>query len=233
MLYVIVTFILALASFWGGLFLAFFVASLLLPHSLEPFGALLGMAFGGWLALFVNKRLKQTQLRSFLTSRLRGELNRFRLMGRGGFVLLIGILIASLAIGAPPGAKVPWFVFVAVCTAAWFRMTIIKEEEVPQHKADVGAGSKHESDREAFQKQKEMHEPPPVDDTVQNSWFRILEVSVDASWMEISAAYKRQVRQYHPDKVATLGIEIRSLAEAKTKQINAAYDYATKLRQPK
>lgn len=34
------------------------------------------------------------------------------------------------------------------------------------------------------------------------------------------------MRQYHPDKVASLGPELRDLCECKTKEINIAYDRA-------
>lgn len=62
------------------------------------------------------------------------------------------------------------------------------------------------------------------------NWFLILEVSQGASKKEITAAYKQKIRQYHPDKVAQMGTEIRELAEFKSKQINTAYDYAMKLK---
>lgn len=62
------------------------------------------------------------------------------------------------------------------------------------------------------------------------SWFRILEVSQGATKEQIVTAYKQKIRQYHPDKVAQMGAEIRELAEFKSKQINAAYNYAMKLR---
>ncbi len=65
---------------------------------------------------------------------------------------------------------------------------------------------------------------------VPGRWFHILEVSEGASQEEIVAAYKRKIRRYHPDKVAQMGAEIRELAERKSKQINAAYDHAMKLR---
>jgi DnaJ like chaperone protein len=54
-------------------------------------------------------------------------------------------------------------------------------------------------------------------------------MSKNASQEQIVAAYKQKIRQYHPDKVAQMGAEIRELAEFKSKQINAAYDYAMKL----
>ncbi len=54
-----------------------------------------------------------------------------------------------------------------------------------------------------------------------------LGVGVDASQEEIRKAYRAKVAQYHPDKVAGLGPEIRLLAEEKTKIINNAYKYLT------
>jgi DnaJ-domain-containing protein 1 len=57
-----------------------------------------------------------------------------------------------------------------------------------------------------------------------SNWFRILDVPENASREQISTAYRLKIAQYHPDKVAQLGPEIRALAEAKSKQINAAYD---------
>lgn len=64
----------------------------------------------------------------------------------------------------------------------------------------------------------------------EDPWFRILGVPESAGKEEIASAYKAKIRQYHPDKVASLGSELRELAEIKSKQINAAYDYALKLR---
>lgn len=64
---------------------------------------------------------------------------------------------------------------------------------------------------------------------IPTSWFRILEVPQSATKEQIVAAYKQKIRQYHPDKVAQMGAEIRELAEFKSKQINSAYDYAMKL----
>ena len=51
----------------------------------------------------------------------------------------------------------------------------------------------------------------------------VLGVEPGAPAAEIKAAYQALVRQYHPDRVADLGAELRDLAERKTKQINAAY----------
>lgn len=65
---------------------------------------------------------------------------------------------------------------------------------------------------------------------VRERWHEILEVSPDASLVEIRQAYKVKIGQYHPDKVSRLGSELRELAEKKAKEINSAFDYASSIR---
>ena len=45
-----------------------------------------------------------------------------------------------------------------------------------------------------------------------------------ASDTEISAAYHRLARLYHPDKVSGLAAELQALADERMKEINAAYE---------
>ena len=52
----------------------------------------------------------------------------------------------------------------------------------------------------------------------------VLGVSIGASEEEITAAYRRMAQMYHPDKVATLGPELKEFADRRMKEINAAYD---------
>jgi hypothetical protein len=59
-------------------------------------------------------------------------------------------------------------------------------------------------------------------------WAVTLDISPTATVEEIRLAYKTQMSQYHPDKVAALGVEIRELAERKAKEINIAYKRAMK-----
>ncbi|MCD4547541.1 J domain-containing protein [Burkholderia pseudomallei] len=58
----------------------------------------------------------------------------------------------------------------------------------------------------------------------------MLEVHEDASTNEIKVAYRRLMAQYHPDKVSSLGRELRELAEAKSKAVTQAYRRAMQLR---
>jgi len=51
----------------------------------------------------------------------------------------------------------------------------------------------------------------------------VLGVREDAPMNEITAAYRKLARTYHPDKVAHLSPEAREFADNKMKEINAAY----------
>lgn len=57
-------------------------------------------------------------------------------------------------------------------------------------------------------------------------WHEVLGVSEWASDEDVTAAYREKIGQYHPDKVATMGPEIRELAERKAREINQAYQDA-------
>ncbi|NCC98213.1 MAG: molecular chaperone DnaJ [Bacteroidia bacterium] len=53
---------------------------------------------------------------------------------------------------------------------------------------------------------------------------QILEVDKNASEEEIKKAYRRMAMKYHPDKVNTLGEEVRKSATEKFKAVNEAYE---------
>ena len=57
-------------------------------------------------------------------------------------------------------------------------------------------------------------------------WWEVLGVPRIATRDEIVRAYKVRISEYHPDKVAQMGDEIRAVAERRSKEINSAYDEA-------
>lgn len=61
-------------------------------------------------------------------------------------------------------------------------------------------------------------------------WHVVLGVAADASRKQVVAAWRRQIRECHPDKVATLDEATRRAAEARASRINAAYSRAPKRR---
>ncbi len=60
--------------------------------------------------------------------------------------------------------------------------------------------------------------------------FKILEISPDASDDEIKSAYRKMAKKYHPDKVASLGEEVRKNAEEKFRSVQEAYENLKKER---
>ncbi|NUO49553.1 MAG: DnaJ domain-containing protein [Polyangiaceae bacterium] len=71
--------------------------------------------------------------------------------------------------------------------------------------------------------------PPPPEETIDGKTaHEVLGVSRDASAKEIRAAYQKLVKEYHPDRAATLAPEIREIAETRTRQLNRAYEILTK-----
>lgn len=77
----------------------------------------------------------------------------------------------------------------------------------------------------------EVENPSPrKDGTEMDDPFLILNASPQDSDEEIKRKYKKLIADYHPDRVANLGIELRELAERKTKAINHAYAAIRRLR---
>ena len=58
--------------------------------------------------------------------------------------------------------------------------------------------------------------------------FTVLGLRRGASRAEIHAAYRREMANYHPDKVAHLGRELQELAKRKAQSINQAYSELTR-----
>lgn len=60
--------------------------------------------------------------------------------------------------------------------------------------------------------------------------YAVLEISETATDEEVKAAYKRMVVKHHPDRVASLGEDIRAAAEKKMREINEAKELIFKAR---
>ena len=58
--------------------------------------------------------------------------------------------------------------------------------------------------------------------------FAVLGLSPGCSSENAKDAYHRLILQHHPDKVASLGPQLRKIAEQETKRINAAYSLVTR-----
>lgn len=63
--------------------------------------------------------------------------------------------------------------------------------------------------------------------------YAVLGVLPHANESEIKRAYRKMIRENHPDKIASKGLpeSMRSIAETRSREINAAYDLIKKTRQ--
>lgn len=59
--------------------------------------------------------------------------------------------------------------------------------------------------------------------TSNKNHYEVLGVKSTSSKEEIYSAYKNLLKQYHPDKVASLGEEIQNVARSKSQEINSAF----------
>jgi DnaJ like chaperone protein len=57
-----------------------------------------------------------------------------------------------------------------------------------------------------------------------DSAYKILEITQDATDDEVKKAYRKMAVKYHPDKVNTLGEDIQHAAKEKCQQLNNAYE---------
>lgn len=87
-----------------------------------------------------------------------------------------------------------------------------------------------EEDSKAEQKQTKQETPQPKAEQTVSSACTMLGVSVNASIEDIKSAYKQRMKEYHPDRVANLGAELKDLARKKTQEFNDAYQFLKKVK---
>jgi DnaJ-domain-containing protein 1 len=68
-------------------------------------------------------------------------------------------------------------------------------------------------------------QPPPLSRR-ERGWWEVLEVSATASTEEVRRAYRRLMKQNHPDKAAHLSAEAQRTADKMAKLLNEAYEAA-------
>ncbi|MCD9479980.1 co-chaperone DjlA [Photobacterium phosphoreum] len=70
---------------------------------------------------------------------------------------------------------------------------------------------------------------PPTRDQLADA-FKVLGVNDEASAQEVKRAYRKQMNEHHPDKLAAKGLppEMMEIAKQKTQELQAAYDLIRK-----
>ena len=86
-----------------------------------------------------------------------------------------------------------------------------------EYAARATEGSGTSGKQRASSQRRAGESEPPFDP------YRVLAIAPSASTDEIRSAYKARMREYHPDKVEHLGVELRELAHHKVLDIQKAY----------
>lgn len=60
--------------------------------------------------------------------------------------------------------------------------------------------------------------------------YSVLGINKNSSVEEIKSAYKRKIKEYHPDRLSGLGSELQQLAHQKSLEINSAYNLLKKVK---
>ena len=119
-----------------------------------------------------------------------------------------------------------YFVIFGCSLFGYFVVAWLLKDKFPVSSSRSNESSQDEADEDDYKESHYENSESCDDDDISKNWFTVLGVSEHASKEEIAKAYKKVISQYHPDKVACLGVEIREVAEVTTKKINAAYSYA-------
>ncbi|MEP6820874.1 MAG: J domain-containing protein [Chthoniobacterales bacterium] len=107
------------------------------------------------------------------------------------------------------------------------RLRLLKRQHFGLQSADrSGPAPQQHSSEQSYGYRSNFSQDANDDDDTESDfdYYVVLGVPPDASKEEIRAAYRQRMHEYHPDKVAHLGSELRSLAERKAKQLNEAYE---------
>lgn len=91
---------------------------------------------------------------------------------------------------------------------------------------DAEATQEQREREKAYRRAKQSGSAPSEDEP----WHIVLEVSATASAEEITASYRRLMKQHHPDRFAQAGEAAYEAAVAKSKRITEAYRYARTLK---
>ncbi len=98
------------------------------------------------------------------------------------------------------------------------------------HKRKIDQNKKEQA-RNQNQQDSAGRNPPPTNSKPHNEEIvhaQVLGLRGRVTPVDIKRHYRERMMEYHPDKVAALGIKLRELAEIETKKINAAYEFFRK-----
>ena len=94
--------------------------------------------------------------------------------------------------------------------------------ERSQAKPDQEDQQRRQSSAHSSHTQRPPQDIPLPEETLH---ARVLGLSGKITMEDVKRIYRERIKEYHPDKVASLGMKLREVAEAESKKINEAYEY--------
>ncbi len=186
----------------------------------------------------VSVFVEEMFLFGFMSERVKNGLRIFQFYGIPSFMKWIPLIIMVLYFFSPldliPDVFFPagflddLLVILVVLSGSPFLKKIITgylekfrgcpppEDEIPFEQ--------EEAFRENSEKSEKKEKP-----SLKTPW-EILGVSEDAGADEIKEAYRKRCAEYHPDKVAHLGIALQKVANEEFKKIQSAYEFVKKVK---
>jgi DnaJ like chaperone protein len=114
---------------------------------------------------------------------------------------------------------------IIVCILAFFIGYVIVSSLVKYFKKNRYNQQTHETENS---KDERKFDRQNYHISLDKPWFEVLGVGPDASIEQIRNAYKKLIKQYHPDKLSNLAPELKNFAEMRTKELNQAYSEGVK-----
>ena len=90
---------------------------------------------------------------------------------------------------------------------------------------NVGEEPEPSPEQDETKTEETTREPETPPDPEEEDYAKILGLVGNYTPEDAKSAYRTLIAQYHPDKVALMGDEIREVAERKAKEINEAYEH--------
>ena len=159
----------------------------------------------------------------------------------GGTILLVFVLFFVINnwewISTTPGAWISTTRGVLIVALVYGGAVILIRRQRKHEARKRGAERQREAEKqrraEAGRREAERQQEVEARENMAGKprqWWEVLGISSQAPLEEIMRRYRQEIQLYHPDRVVGLAPEIVSVAERRTKEINAAYAEAKRLR---
>jgi hypothetical protein len=118
--------------------------------------------------------------------------------------------------------------YCATCGSTFLNPKNVKDANLKyRHKYKSKSFKETKQSTDSSQKKEKTTDPNSVN-AIELKMAKTLGLNGRVTREEIKKSYKKKMKEYHPDKVANMAIELQELALRRTKEITEAYEYFKK-----